>query len=82
MINELESMMNANEGMGVNINRVNVSALMYADDLVLVSQTEDGLQRGINALYSFCTENKNKNKKRIRILLFRNRYLAQSLKHV
>ena len=30
---------------------------MYADDLVLLSQTEDGLQRGINALYSFCTEN-------------------------
>ena len=30
---------------------------MYVDDLVLLSQTEDGLQRGINALYSFCTEN-------------------------
>ena len=34
-----------------------VSVLMYADDLVLLSQTEDGLQRGINALHRFCTEN-------------------------
>ena len=43
--------------MGVNINGVKVSVLMYADDLVLPSQTEDGPQRGINALHSFCTEN-------------------------
>ena len=56
-INELESMMNAIEDMGVNINGVKVSVLMYADDLVLLSQTEDGPQRGINALHRFCTEN-------------------------
>ena len=49
--------MNVIEGMGVNINGVNVSVLMYAGDLVLLSKTEDGLQRGINALHSFCTEN-------------------------
>ena len=42
-INELESRMNAIGGMGVNINRVKVSVLMEPDDLVLVSQTEDGL---------------------------------------
>ena len=56
-INELESRMNAIEGMGVNINGVKVSFLMYADDLVLLSQTEDELQRGINELHSFCKEN-------------------------
>ena len=55
-INELESRINAIEGMGVNINGVKLSVLMYADDLVLLSQTEDGLQRGINELHSFCTE--------------------------
>ena len=43
--------------MDVNINGVKVSVLMYADDLVLLSKTEDGLQCGINALHSFCTEN-------------------------
>ena len=56
-INELESIMNVTEGMGVNINGVKVSVLMYADDLVLLSQTKDGLQRGINVLHRFCTEN-------------------------
>ena len=34
-----------------------VLVLMYADDLVLLAQTEAGLQRGINALHSFCIEN-------------------------
>ena len=43
-INELESIMNVTEGMGVNINGVKVSVLMYADDLVLLSQTKDGLK--------------------------------------
>ena len=50
--------MNAIEGMGVNINGVKVSVLMYADDLVLLFQTENRLQCGISALHSFCTENK------------------------
>ena len=54
--NELESI-HTIEDMGVNINGVKVSVLMYADDLVLLSQTADGLQRGINDLYSLCTEN-------------------------
>ena len=49
------SIMNVTEGMGVNINGVKVSVLMYADDLVLLSQIEDGLQRGINVLHRFCT---------------------------
>ena len=56
-INEIESKMNEVEGMGVSINGVMVSVLMYADDLVLLAQTEAGIQRGINALHSFCIEN-------------------------
>ena len=49
--------MNEIEGMDVNINGMKISILMYAGDLVLLSQTENGLQRGINALHSFCIEN-------------------------
>ena len=56
-INEIESKINEIEGMGVSINGVMVSVLMYTDDLVLLAQTEAGLQSGINALHSFCIEN-------------------------
>ena len=56
-VNELESIINAMESMGVNINGDKVSVLMYADDMMLLYQTEDGLQRGIYALHSCCSEN-------------------------
>ena len=49
--------MNDIEGMGVSITGVTVSLLMYADDLVLLAQTEAEFQRGINALHSYCIEN-------------------------
>ena len=64
--------MNEIEGMGVSINGVMVSVLMYADDLVLLAQTEAGLQRGINALHN---DNDNDNEiillrhKKIKIML-------------
>ena len=38
----------------MSINGVMVSVLMYANDLVLPAQNEDGLQSSINALHSFC----------------------------
>ena len=50
--------MNEIEGMSVNyINGIKVSVLMYSDDLMLLSQTKNGFQHGINMLNSFCTEN-------------------------
>ena len=49
--------MNDIEEIDVCLNRVMVSVLVYADDLVLLAQIEAGLQRVINALHSFCLEN-------------------------
>ena len=43
--------------MGVYLNGVKVSVIMYADDLVLISKTKHGLQIGMNALYEFCSAN-------------------------
>ena len=39
----------------MNINRMKVSILMYVYDLVLLPQSDNELQLGINALHSFCT---------------------------
>ena len=43
--------------MGVYLNGVKVSVIMYADDLVLISKIKHGLQLGMNALYEFCSAN-------------------------
>ena len=49
--------MNDVDEMGVYLNGVKVSVIMYADDLVLISQTKHGLQLDMNALYEFCSAN-------------------------
>ena len=56
-INEIERLMNDVDEMGVYLNRVKVSVIMYVDDLALISKTKHGLQLGMNALYEFCSAN-------------------------
>ena len=54
-INEVESRIYIIDSIGMNINRMKVSILMYVYDLVLLPQSDNELQLGINALHSFCT---------------------------
>ena len=56
-INEIEWLMNDVDEMGVYLNGVKVSVIMYTDDLVLNSKTKHGLQLGMNAHYEFCSAN-------------------------
>ena len=56
-IYEIERLMNDVDEMGVYLNGVKVSIIMYADDLVLISKTKHGLQLGMNALFEFCSAN-------------------------
>ena len=47
------------------------NALMYADDLILLSTTEEGLQNSMNALYKFCSTWKlNINYKKTKCMTF------------
>ena len=55
-INEIERLMNNVDEMGVYLNGVKVSVIMYADYLVLISKTKHGLQLSINALISFAQQ--------------------------
>ena len=56
-INEIERLMNDVDEMGVYLNGVKVSVIIYADDLVFISKTKHCLQHGMNALYEFCSAN-------------------------
>ena len=49
--------MNNIDQMGVHVNDVKISVIMYADDLVLIAKDKHGLQLGMNALYGYCMEN-------------------------
>ena len=39
---------------GININLIKLFFLLYADDIILFSETVDGLQSGLNVLYNYC----------------------------
>ena len=48
-----------------------INALMYADDLVLISRTKEGLQRQIDSLYNYCKKWKlNINIKKTKSMVF------------
>ena len=34
-----------------------ICVLKYADELVLIANSEDGLQKSLNSLYSYCAQN-------------------------
>ena len=38
------------------LNTLKLNCLLYADDLVLISETADGLQMCIDKLYNYCTK--------------------------
>ena len=45
----------ANSG-PLSLNGIPVSALMYADDLAILSTTQEGLQKGLDEPYKYCIE--------------------------
>ena len=52
-------------------NEVPINALMYADDLILLSDTAEGLQKQIDKLSNYCEEWKlNINLKKTKIMIF------------
>ncbi len=57
-INELEHIMNDINQMGIVLGNTKISILKYADDLVLLSTSTRGLQKGLDALHMFCDTNK------------------------
>ena len=40
--------------LGVTYGEINVSLLMYADDIVLMAESEEALQRMLDELYKWC----------------------------
>ena len=78
-INELAKQLEQSAAPGLTLHDSNVQFLLYADDLVLLSPTEEGLQQ--NILEKFCqtwalTINPHKNK----VLVFQKRSRPQKTK--
>ena len=64
--------MNQNNESNIFLNKDDpINALMYADDLILISETKEGLQKQIDKLSKYCEQWKlNINLKKTKILIF------------
>ena len=69
--NDIEDYFNKIDYAGITIEVRNICVLKYADDLVLIAKSEDGLQKSLNSLYSYCAYNKlTVNTSRSKIMYF------------
>jgi hypothetical protein len=56
ILNDLPKRLAESDTKPVNINQCDITCLMYADDLVLLSETAEGLQSSIDKTVSYCLD--------------------------
>ena len=67
---------------GLNLNGTEVKGLLYADDLVLMSPTKEGLQQHLNLLHTFCQSwALTVNPKKTNIMIFQKQSWSQDSTH-
>ena len=71
-VNDIFKLMNENNKSNIFLNKEeNINALMYADDLILLSETKEGLQGQIDKLSEYCKKWKLEvNIKKTKIMIF------------
>ena len=71
-VNDIFTIMNQNNESEIFLNKeVPINALMYADDLILLSDTPEGLQRQIDKLSKYCDDWRlNINLKKTKMMIF------------
>jgi hypothetical protein len=70
-INDLEKYLAANAD-GIPLFMIKLFVILYADDTTIMSQTQQGLQAGLDKLYDYCNEFKLKvNVKKSYVVIFR-----------
>ena len=55
-INDLPETIKIGNTQPVQLHGVDINSILWADDIVLISETKDGLQKCINNLYNYCKE--------------------------
>ena len=55
-VNELPVMIEQNQCHAPQLNKIDVGCLLYADDLVLISESKEGLQKSLNVLNEFTNQ--------------------------
>ncbi len=81
-MNELAKVLEQSSAPGLTLHDSNIKFLLFADDLVLLSPTEEGLQQNLDILHKFCqTWALSINTNKTKILTFQKRPRLQGKRH-
>ena len=70
-VNDMEQNL-TESGIGIPLGDMKISMLFYVDDLVIFSDSPNGLQNGITALHGYCTKWKLKlNTEKSKVMVFK-----------
>lgn len=53
-LEDLETHLHENLSAGIDIDQINIFLLLFADDLAIISETPNGLQKHLNTLHTYC----------------------------
>ena len=71
-LNDIEEIFYLNGVEGIDIGCIKLFLLLYADDMTIFSETEAGLQQGLNVLETYCNRWKlTVNKDKTKVIVFR-----------
>ena len=82
-VNDIFELMNNNNENDITLGQNKLNALMYADDLILLAETENGLQKQIDKLLGYCQKWKlDVNIKKTKLMVFNrgNKLLKRNVK--
>ncbi len=81
-INQLANILERAPIQGLTLHDTEIKCLLYADDLVLLSPTEEGLQDSLNLLEDFCQSwALTVNLQKTRVMMFQKRSRSQGPAH-
>ncbi len=55
-VDDITKLMNSKECFPAKVGTVNIGCLFYADDLVIISESKEGLQHSLNSLSQYCND--------------------------
>ena len=71
-VNDLEEELIFKNFAGLDLDHFRLFLLMYADDIVLLSETAEGLQNGLNCMFQYCQKWKlSVNTQKTKVMIFR-----------
>ncbi len=81
-INQLANALEHSPTQGLTLHDTEIKCLLYADDLVLLSPTKEGLQDSLNLLEDYCqTWALTVNPQKTKVMIFQKRSRPQGLTH-